>query len=297
MQTAERMATSLNCLPCFIRQTLEAARMVSDDPEIHERIVREALGLINAMSLETPPASFARNLHRKIREIAGREDPYREVKDRQNSLALALLPGLRNKIEAAPDPLILAARLAVAGNVIDLGAPGEISDASVREAVDEALAQPLVGEGNGFREEILSAGKILYLADNAGEIVFDRLFIERLGPSRVTVAVRGGPILNDATRIDARAAGLEELVTIVDNGSDAPGTLLEDCRPEFRKRFAEADLVLAKGQGNYETLSRQPQKIFFLFKVKCPVIAGAAGASVGAHVVVRSRTEAAKEEP
>ena len=282
------MKTSLDCLPCFVRQTLDAARMVSTDPAFHESFLREILARITEMSLDTAPAVFGRELHRRIRGLSGRGDPYREAKERQNLFALALMPGLREEISAAPDPLILAARLAAAGNVIDLGAPGAISETSVRESIAQAMTRPLVGEENGFREEILSAENILYLADNAGEIVMDRLFIERLGPSRVTVAVRGGPILNDATRADARATGLDEIVEIIDNGSDAPGTLLEDCSPEFLRRFEAADLVLAKGQGNFETLAGHPKNIFFLFKVKCPVIAAEAGAPVGAHVLIRS---------
>ncbi|HNT32981.1 MAG TPA: ARMT1-like domain-containing protein [Candidatus Aminicenantes bacterium] len=285
------MKTSLDCLPCFVRQALDAARMVSTDPAFHERFLREILARITEMSLDTAPAVFGRELHRRIRGLSGREDPYREAKERQNRLALALMPGLREKISAAPDPLILAARLAAAGNVIDLGAPGPISETNVRESIAQALTRPLAGEGNKFREEVLSAKNILYLADNAGEIVMDRLFIEQLGPSRVTVAVRGGPILNDATRADARATGLDEIVEIIDNGSDAPGTLLEDCSPEFRRRFEAADLVLAKGQGNFETLAGHPKNIVFLFKIKCPVIAAEAGAPAGAHVVIRSAGE------
>lgn len=262
--------------------------MVSADPGLQERIVREVLSLIRGMTLDGSPAALAQRFHRRIRGIIGREDPYREAKDRQNLLAMSLLPDLRSEIEAVPDPLLAATRLAVAGNVIDMGAPGDISESRVREAVGRALVEPLFGEQDGFRETILSARNILYLTDNAGEIAFDRLLIERLGPSRVTAAVRGGPVINDATRADARAVGLDEIVEVIDNGSDAPGTLLEDCGPEFRRRFDEADLILAKGQGNFETLSRHPGNIVFLFKVKCPVIAGQAEAPVGAHVCVRS---------
>lgn len=132
------------------------------------------------------------------------------------------------------------------------------------------------------------AQRILYLADNAGEIAFDRLLIEQIGPARVTVAVRGGPVINDATITDARAVGLHEIVEIIENGSDAPGTLLDDCSQEFKWRFAEADLILAKGQGNFEALSDEPHNIFFLLKAKCAVIAAHAGVPLGTHVLVRS---------
>jgi len=290
------MGTALDCLPCFVRQTLSAARLVSADSAVQEKIIREVLTKISRMDLSTSPAALAQEIHRRIREIVGRKDPYREAKDFQNRLALGFLPGLREKIDASPDPLSTAARLAVAGNVIDLGAPGEISEARVRESIERAIAEPLAGEQDGFRDTILSARNILYLTDNAGEIAFDRLFIERLGPARVTAAVRGAPVINDATMADAQAVGLDRIVEVIDNGSDAPGTLLEDCSPEFRRRFAAADLVLAKGQGNFETLGRHPGKIGFLFKVKCPVIAELAGAPIGAHVWVRSRARLGAEE-
>ncbi|MBN2451771.1 MAG: DUF89 family protein, partial [Lentisphaeria bacterium] len=124
-----------------------------------------------------------------------------------------------------------------------------------------------------------------YLADNAGEIVLDRLLVDELPAGRVTVAVRGGPILNDATLDDARQAGLCDRVEVIDNGSDAPGTILADCSPKFRRRFAAADLILAKGQGNFETLSEVAAPLCFLLKVKCPVIAGHTGLPLGTQVL------------
>ncbi|MCK5255186.1 MAG: DUF89 family protein, partial [Deltaproteobacteria bacterium] len=121
--------------------------------------------------------------------------------------------------------------------------------------------------------------------DNAGEIVFDRLFIEQLPREKVTYVVRGEPIINDVTIEDAREVDMFELVDVIDNGSDAPGTILETCSHEFQKRFASSDLVIAKGQGNYETLSDINKRIFFLLQVKCPVIAKDIGFEVGSFVV------------
>ena len=132
------------------------------------------------------------------------------------------------------------------------------------------------------------ARSILYLADNAGTIAIDRLLIEQFSPARIALAVRGAPVINDATMADARAVGLHEVVEIIDNRSDAPGTPLEDCNEDFTRRFSEADLVLAKEQGKFETLSEQPCNIFFLFKVKCPVIAAHVGLPVGTHVLAQS---------
>jgi len=117
----------------------------------------------------------------------------------------------------------------------------------------------------------------------------DRLLIERLAPEKVTVAVRGGPVINDATLEDARAAGLCDLVKVISNGSDAPGTILEDCSPSFREVLERSDLIIAKGQGNYETLGSEEKRIVFLFQVKCAVIAAHTGAAVGTMVIRQNR--------
>jgi len=283
------MRTSLDCLSCFIRQALDAARMVSTDPAVHERIVREVLRWASEMDLDQPPAVLGQRVHRRLREITGVEDPYRAAKDHLNRMALSLLPELKAEIEATSDRLALAARLAIAGNVIDMGVNGNVTETDVRQSVRQALAEPFTGEQNGFRQSVAEAQSILYLADNAGEIVFDRLLIEQLSPARVTLTVRGAPVINDATMTDARAVGLHEIVEIIDNGSDAPGTILEDCSQDFIRRFTKADLILAKGQGNFETLNDDPRDIFFLFKAKCPVIATHVGLPVGTHVLARSR--------
>jgi uncharacterized protein with ATP-grasp and redox domains len=262
---------------------------MSTDTTVHERILREVLHWAGEMDMNQPPPVMAQRIHRRLREIVGREDPYRDAKRQQNRMAMSLLPELKAEIEAASDPLTMAVRIAIAGNVIDLGVNANVTEFNLRESLRQALTEPFVGERNGFHKAILEARRILYLADNAGEIAFDRLLIEQLPPGRVTVAVRGAPILNDATMADAWAVGLHEIVEVIDNGSDAPGTLLEDCSQEFKQRFAAADLILAKGQGNFETLCDESRNIFFLFKAKCPVIAEHARVPLGSHVLTRSR--------
>lgn len=282
------MKTSLDCVPCFIRQALEAARLVSTHSAVHEGILREVLRWSVEMDFDQPPPVMGQRIHRHLREIVGIEDPYRDVKDRQNRMALALVPDLETQIRVAADPLITALRLAIAGNVIDMGVSANVSESLVRESVNQALTEPFEGDWKGFSHAVAEARSILYLTDNAGEIAFDRLLIEQLSPERVTVAVRGVPVINDATMADAMAVGLHEMVEIIDNGSDAPGTLLDECSQEFRQRFVQADLILAKGQGNFETLSEDGRNIFLLFKAKCPVIASHVGLPVGTHVLVRS---------
>jgi hypothetical protein len=140
-------------------------------------------------------------------------------------MALALLPDLRAKVAGSADPLRTAVGLAIAGNVIDMGAKSTVTKSDLGQAIAQALSEPLTGQIDELAEATKSADSILYLADNAGEIAFDRLLIEQLDPSRVTVAVRGASVINDATMLDARTVGLHEITAVIDNGSDAPGRM------------------------------------------------------------------------
>ncbi len=279
------MRTYLDCLPCFVRQTLEAVRFVTDDEAVHAEVLRRILREAGEMDLHTAPPVMGQRIHRLIREVTGNADPYRQVKERFNRLALGMYPDLKRRVEAADDPLEAAVRLAIAGNIIDFGVSAAIDEGAVEETIDRALHDPLVGSVDDLRQAAADAGEVLYLADNAGEIVFDRLLIETLDADNLAVGVKGEPVINDATAEDAETAGLAGRWEVVANGSDAPGTLLEACSAAFRARFEGADLVIAKGQGNYETLSEAPRPVWFVLMVKCPVIAGDIGCEVGSLVV------------
>jgi hypothetical protein len=262
--------------------------MVSADHRLQEELMRRVLRWAGGMDLGLPPPVMGQRIHRLLRELSDNPDPYREAKRRQNAMAMALLPELETIVAGSPDPLLTAARLAVAGNIIDMGVGGEMNETKVRDSMERALEEPLQGDWEGFRKAARAAPSILYLADNAGEIALDRLLVEHLGPGRVAVAVRGGPAINDATLEDAAAVGMDRMAEVIDNGSDAPGTILGDCRSEFIDRFRKADMVIAKGQGNYETLSDAPREVFFLFQAKCRVAAEHAGYPQGSWVVARS---------
>jgi len=282
------MRTYLECIPCFVRQTLEALRFVTEDEGVQEKALREVIRQVSEMDLGKSPPVMGQRIHRVIREVSGDEDPYRVVKVHFNLSALRLYPELKELVEGSGDALEAGVRLAIAGNVIDFGIQGSVEEADVREAIEEALEAPLErGPLEYFGEAMERAEKMLYLGDNAGEIVFDRLLIEQMPREKVTYVVRGGPVINDATMEDARETGLMEIVEVIDNGSDAPGTILETCSDGFRKRFDEADLIVAKGQGNYETVSEAPKEIFFALKAKCPVIARDLGCEVGEMIFRR----------
>ena len=282
------MRTYCECVPCFLSQALEAVRFVTDDEAVHEKVLRGVLRMVSNMDLSKPPIAMGQHVHRLIRGLADDDDPYREVKDRFNRAALCLYPELKQRVERSPDPLETAVRLAIAGNVIDFGMNRNLQESDVHAAIEQATEAPIDQNTIGtVRKAMSDASSILYLGDNTGEIVFDRLLVEQMPLEKVTFVVRGSPVINDATMDDARAAGLAEIVEVIDNGSDAPGTLLESCSEEFRKRFEAADLILSKGQGNYETVSHIPKNIFFLLKAKCPIIARDLGCEVGSMLFRR----------
>ena len=282
------MQSSPECLRCFARQAVEAVGLCVADPARQGAILRRVTQELAATRRQDSPPKISQHVHRVIRRETGCPDPYRIVKDRMNRMAIALLPQCRERIAASADPRTTALRFAVAGNLLDSGAKCAAPSDDLPRLFSTVLENPLAGDPQVLFRTADQAKQILFLADNAGEIFFDRLLVEALPVARVTVAVRGGAVLNDALAEDATLAGLADIVPVIDNGSDAPGTVLEDCSAAFLHHFWNADLIVAKGQGNYETLSDVPAPVFFLFTVKCPLVAGHIGAPVGTMVASKS---------
>lgn len=281
----------LDCIPCFIRQALDSARMVTDDENIHERILRDVLDLTYKMDLRQPPPAVAMLIHRRIRELTKVADPYRDIKISHNRLALELYYDLAPVVASSENRIETAVRLAIAGNIIDLGVKSSISDSSIKQTIDQALTARMDGSFfEKFDADIRDSSSILYLTDNAGEIVFDRLLIEQLPKDKITVAVKGSAVINDAVMDDAVQAGLTNIVNVIDNGSDGPGTLLDTCSDNFLRHFENADLIISKGQGNYESLSGvEGKNIYYLLKAKCPVIAKDIGCDIGQMIFRKNR--------
>ncbi|MFH0975163.1 MAG: ARMT1-like domain-containing protein [Spirochaetota bacterium] len=282
------MKLKLDCVPCLIRHSIEAARFISNDESFQKLILDSVLSTLLNTDLSKSPPALAKLIHRKIREISGIADPYKKAKEGFNALASSLMNELAVQINRSHDPLASAVKLAIAGNIIDSGAKTGLSEKEIKDTVNSVFTETVMGDIDEFSKNALKAKDILFLADNAGEIFFDRLLIEKLGHPNITLAVRGNPVINDATMEDAAAAGLDKAVKVIENGSDAPGTIVEECSDEFRRYFAEADMVISKGQGNYETLCDEKKNIYFLLKIKCPVIAEHTGFPVGSGAVIRS---------
>jgi uncharacterized protein with ATP-grasp and redox domains len=276
------MKTYLDCYPCFLRQALQAARFAGAD-DVQQKIVLDSVldVLKQAQPTETPP-EIADHVHKIVRREVGDGNPYRSAKARSTREALALYPRLKTLVAEADDPLEIAVRLSIAGNIIDFG-PVPVYD--LWATVERVLAQPFaIDDGLAFRKALSRVDHVLYLGDNAGETIFDRVLIEVLDKP-VVYTVKGGPVLNDATLEDAQAAGLSGVARIVDNGTDAVGTILNRCSESFQQMYDEAELVIAKGQANYETLSTEGTKVFFLLQTKCPIIARDVGVPVGSIVL------------
>jgi len=274
-----------DCYPCFLRQSIEAARHAgAADPQV-KAVLQSVLRRILELDERATPPEIAGVIHRTVSRTLKVEDPYVKEKEKSTQEALAIYSDLK-KLAGDGSDIGTLLRIAIAGNIIDAGVGGRHGD--LWAAVERVLAQPFaIDDGEKLIREMGRHERILYLADNAGETVFDRVFIEAID-NAVTYAVKGHPVLNDATVKDALAAGLDRCAAIIDNGSDAPGTVLDSCSQEFRKIFESSDLILAKGQANYESLSQAGENVFCLLQVKCPVIAEDIGAPVGSLVVRRS---------
>ena len=260
--------------------------MVTSDDAVIERAMRRVLDSTARLDMAQSPPEMARLIHGIIKDETGMDDPYAAVKRESTATALGLIDDVRRRIDAAADPFDAAVRFAIAGNVMDFAIPALKDMNNVKAHLDKALSQRLVGSGTGkLKAALLNAETVLFLGDNAGETVFDRLLIERISVKTIRYVVKASPIINDSTVFDAEASGISEVAEIMDNGSDAPGTVLRICSDSFRERFRDADVVIAKGQANYETLSGVDREVFFLTQVKCPVIACDVGRDVGDWLV------------
>ncbi|MFP4158364.1 MAG: damage-control phosphatase ARMT1 family protein [Desulfobacterales bacterium] len=264
------MKTYFDCFPCFVTQALRACRLMGLDDHVTRRVLNSVAKLLQGVPMEQSPPETGRDVYRIIREESGNHDPYREIKQESTSRALSLYPVLRQMVQDSREPLAAGIKIAAAGNVIDYGVKSSHAiEAGVDSILDNEFA---VFDIEPFVKCLENAERILYIGDNAGECVFDRVLIEVLGKP-VTYVVRGAPVINDATRHDAVAAGIDRVADIVSSGTDAPGTVMASCSEDFLRLFEKPYLRISKGQGNYEALSDQNQPVFFLLKAKCSVVA------------------------
>ncbi len=290
------MRTYPGCIVCFFRQALETAKISGADEETQNRILIELSQKLPDFSLTSSPPEMGRLFYRLIADITRRQDPYLEIKQESNKFALSMYSELKERIASSPDPLLEAVEISIVGNIIDYGIHNSTDIAErVRELLikeEQAVKEEEEKFFNypAFKTALAQAENILYLGDNAGEIVFDRLLVEeikRLYPDKkITFAVKGGAIINDALIADAEECGITGITQVITNGADAPGTLLSLCSSEFLAAYNQAQLIISKGQGNFETLSSEEKPIFFLLMAKCPVVAAHIGCETGTYLLL-----------
>jgi len=226
-----------------------------------------------------------RELQMKLVEMTGITDPYREEKNLSNQLALELYKDWRPRVLASDDPFLLALRLSIAGNIMDYGA---FQQFDLHQTIDQVVCTNFyIDHSSMLRERIRNARSILFLGDNAGEIVFDKLLIEVIMHPNVHYAVKGGPALNDVTLDDALEVGMDSVADVITNGYNASSTLLDKSSDSFRNLYHSADIIVSKGQGNFEgLLNHRDPRLFFLMMVKCDLIAEKTGAPKGSYIVL-----------
>ena len=279
------MKSYLDCYPCFFIQAIRTSRMITSDEKKIWKILNEVSLSLPEIHFGATPPEIGREVYRIISKRTGIKDPYRKIKEKCTHQALSLYPELKKLINSSEDRLMTAIRISIAGNIIDFGAN---FDFDLKKDVGTILSQDFsINHYREFCEALDKARKILYLADNAGETVFDRFLIEEINKPVIYV-VRAHPIINDATREDALLAGIDKVAEIVSSGCDAPGNILKFCSDEFLKIYRSADLIISKGQGNYEGLSDEDRPIFFLLKAKCHVIARDIGIDEGSIVLMKA---------
>jgi len=258
--------------------------MAACDEAVRERILRATMKELLRADWSAKPPEIGRRVDNIVRTISGIDDPYKEVKNKCNDLALSLYPRFHAMVEKSGNPLLKAVKLAIAGNIVDFGA---LTDFDLEQTIDEAMSKGFaIDDFKIFKHKLQDAKSMVYIADNAGEIVLDKILIETMLTIRnlkqITFIVKGGPVINDAALEDVHYVSLTRLPNIkvftVSNG-DA-GTGPERDSPEFLEMLRETDLNIAKGHGNYEALSEQPD-IFFMLMAKCPVVADDLGVDIG----------------
>jgi len=285
------MKTYLDCIPCFFRQALETARIAGAGEKKQKRILIEIARLLSEFDLHLSPPEMGRVVYGLVQKITKNSDPYIKIKEKSNRLALNMYRKLKRKVSRSQDRLLLAVELAIAGNIIDYGVKNSLNvDVELARILNEEKKvlkkeKKTIFDYIKFKKALQKSKTILYLADNAGEVVFDRILIEeikKLDPNKqVFYAVKDKPIINDALAADAVFCGIDRIASVISSGSDAPGTVLSLCSQDFLKVYRKADMIISKGQGNFEALSRTKRPVFFLFMAKCPVIARDVGCRVG----------------
>ncbi len=280
------MKATADCIPCIESYVLRTAKTVSEDDWLQRKVLLETMDVLRGASFDRSPPEICYDVIKAANKMLGVTDPYREHRKKLNKLAISAAEKVEKVIQGADDSLLAALKLACAANSLDVAVTNEALPQEVAELAREKEFE--VDNYEQLREDLEGAKSVLYILDNAGEVAFDKLVIQQLLDKDVTCVVRHSPVLNDATAEDAEEVSLSKLCSIVDPGVDFIGLPLDLCSAEFKEIFNNADVVIAKGMANFETLEgSSPKNIYFVLMAKCPVVAGMLGVSVGDLVLLR----------
>jgi uncharacterized protein with ATP-grasp and redox domains len=264
------MELFFDCVPCMIRQALEAARTTTNDVEIHDKVVYETINLMTKYKEYRNSPDLAREIHRIVKEQTLRDDPYSKIKERDLEAAIGVYPYLKEFLQSKENKLYWALKIAATGNNLDAAV---YNDVNIKQCIERELEKEFsICDIDIMENKLQSASSVLIIGDNTGETIFDKVMIESFSNLTITYGVRSESIINDVTEKEAVASGLDQVSKIVSTGCSAPGAILEDCSDEFIDIYNKSDIIISKGQGNYEALSEEKGNIFFLLKAKCPMI-------------------------
>jgi uncharacterized protein with ATP-grasp and redox domains len=278
------MKLNLECIPCFQRQALSTIRLISDDADLQQNVLKEVIKELLKSDWHSTPPELAHKVHTLIKRITKETDPYKQVKKDSNDLVLKKYSVLKKKVENSKDPLETALRLAIAGNIIDYGIIEKFNlEGTIKEVLNKKFA---IFDYTQFKDVLKNSKTLLYFIDNAGEIVIDKLLVETILKEKhlekITFVVKGGPIINDATLEDARYIGLNLLPNtnflVISNGEEGTGP--ERNSNEVKDWIKKHDIVISKGQGNYEGFS-EFNGLFFMLMAKCPLVASDLEVNIG----------------
>ncbi|MGM0607808.1 MAG: damage-control phosphatase ARMT1 family protein [Candidatus Muiribacteriota bacterium] len=276
------------CVPCILNQLLFVLDKCEVSKEEKNNFYYGQMKKIASLIPEKTPMEVATEMHREVR-IKFNTDPYSEIKKLSGELIGENEKLLQNYFDSCNNFSELIS-LVISGNLIDIKTQDEVNRLDIEKILKIGLSKKAgINHSKELEEKINKAQTILYLGDNAGEIYFDKYFVKWLSDNgkKVYFAVRGDTILNDATMLEAREAGIDEVCyKLINNGYDAPGTYKNKCSRDFQKVFNKADLIISKGQGNLETLYGDKSKdIFFMLLTKCRPIAELMGTNINDIVI------------
>ncbi len=284
-----------DCVPCVFRQVLRASRRLTHDEDELFAVLTRAMDLLRDRIRHGTPADLTTDALRAVSDHFGVEDLYAEERHRTNRIMLKLEPELRKLIEYSREPLDTALKLAAAANMIDFGVYDEVDvNATLEKTMTISFA---VDHTDHLVRDLARSKKLLCLVDNSGEIVADKLLLETIRHKNTWAGVRAAPMLNDATLADAKEVGLDTVAKIISNGSKRLGTVLEDCSAAFKRCFNQADVIIAKGQANFESLEHVDRPIYFIMTAKCDLVARQLGVRLGDIVVARNDLFGKDEQP